>query len=145
MSRKQMSRTRRTVVTWGFWLSGILLLNVNASAQTALVAHRSHGGTARTFRPARSAHSFGILAPIYQLEKIVWLDQARAVYHWRLKRPGNAHQPPPKTRLDTVDVQLDTGRRQLAQVVEQLRQRYPKARLVGFDSSNARAAWPAAH
>ena len=49
-----------------FWLlGGLLLLGPAAPAQTALIAHRSHGGVARTFMPGRSVHNFGeVLLPV---------------------------------------------------------------------------------
>lgn len=125
-------------------LTGLLLSGSAAQAQTALIAHRSHGGTARTFRPAAAgADNFGRLLPSYEPEKIVWLDKSRALYHMRLVRPYG-RQNMPKTRLDTMDVRQDTGKQELDLVLERLRQQYPQARLVGFDSPKARASWPKA-
>lgn len=119
-------------------LTSLLLAGATASAQTALIAHRSHGGGNRTFQPARSLHNFG--NPVrYVPVKIVYLEGAQAVLYsekWSMGRRGGP------LRADTVDVRRLTGQQFPDSVLLELQRQYPKVQLVGFQSRKLRETWP---
>lgn len=129
-------------------LARLLLVSCSSFAQTALIAHRSHGGTGRTFRAGRSGHDFGI--PPYRHdrwveEKLVWLGGTRALYSGRwVKYNGQPPTARPATFRDTIDLRQKTGEQDLSRMLQQLRRWYPEATFVGFDEQKMRATWPGA-
>lgn len=111
-------------------------LSLSAPAQTALIAHRSHGGTGRNFRPARSAHNFG--SPVKRVPvRIVYLHGGQVVRYtdvWKLSR--RAGQP----QVDTLDMRQFTGVANLDSALARMRQHYPNVKFEGFDSRKFREA-----
>lgn len=132
-----------TYLLGGLLLAG-LLTTAPASAQTALIAHRSHSGTVRTFRPGSSAHNFGLPASRLEVEKIVWLRGARAVRYGRwVSYHGRERAGRPAVQ-DTVDLRELTGAQDPEQAFARLRAQYPKAQLLGFSQEKMRLTWPQA-
>jgi hypothetical protein len=117
-----------------------LLAAAPARAQTALIAHRSHSGSLRTFRPARAADNFGLPSKRLETEKIVWLRGTQAVSYgrWVSYHGGKAMGLPPQ--IDTLDLRQVTGEPDLGLALKRLREQYPKAKFVGFDSKSFREA-----
>ena len=126
-------------------LTTLLLAGSAASAQTALIAHRSHGGAARTFRPDASAHNFGIPPNRRDQrieEKFVWLDGPLAVYSGRWADYRGKIRTDRPAFQDTIDLRRRTGQPDPTQALQWLRKVYPNAKFVGFDKQKMQGAWP---
>ena len=131
--------TKRWLGQLGFVVLTALLLSSAAQAQTALIAHRSHGGAARTFRPDQSAHNFGEIAPPLTPVELVYLQGAQVV---RYRERWYGSRQIGSTVIDTVDIRALTGEYQPTPALARLRELYPKAKLVGFEQKKIRETWP---
>lgn len=119
-------------------LAGLLLTGSAAQAQTALIAHRSHGGAARTFRPSLvGADNFGLRIKRHITNKIEWVGGTRVVRHSYSVLSGSRSK---RVSIDTLDLRK-LGHPDLHTAIQSLRAAYPKARFVRFDERKMQVAW----
>lgn len=100
-----------------------------ALAQTARVAHLSHGGSLATLAEAEALDNFG-LAPAFEADSVVRISDTTAIGYGQYA--GRAKRQPAATK--TIRYASRTQPKSQAAKVQQLQQRYPAAKLVGFDS-----------
>lgn len=125
--------------------SGILL---SAPAQTARIAHFSHGGSLATLAEDATADNFGLPTRVYRNLKIIRLSDTTVLVQGQQQYHGDNHSWQPLKELiqfrtfekDSVSrgsgyfTTTRSGTRILP--LELIKQTYPNAELVGFDKKH---------
>ena len=109
-----------------------------AQAQTARIAHLSHSGSLATLAVEEAADNFGLPPTRFFADTIVATSDTTAVAHGRLSR-WNTKDGSRSTRTINYGKQAyqqstAIGPQSRGTAVRLLQQRYPGAKLVGFDT-----------
>ncbi len=134
------------------WFNALLVGSLGfagfvAQAQTARIAYLSHGGSLANLAEAELADNFGLPTATFFADTIVATSDTTAVVHGRLSRWGNGEGTRSTRNINygkhAYQQATATGPQSRGTAVRLLLQRYPNAKLVGFDTL-AKPATPAA-
>ena len=112
--------------------------NFAAQAQTARIAHLSHGGSLAALAESETTDDFGIPPTRFIADTIVAISDTTAVVYGRISRWGNGEGTRSTRAIDygkhAYQQATATGPQSRGTAVRLLQQRYPDAKLVGFDT-----------
>ena len=118
---------------------GLSFSGFGALAQTARIAYLSHGGSLAAPAEGESVDNFGLPTARFIADTIVATSDTTAVVHGRMSRWEGSGEGARTTRTINYGKHVyqqatATGPQSRGTAVRVLQQRYPSAKLVGFDT-----------